>query len=47
MRVRQRRIGGLRGGLEVLRRLLDRKTKFTYSLVLSPGIIGSDYILPG
>jgi aminopeptidase-like protein len=32
-------------GLEVLRRLQGRKTKFTYSLVLSPGIIGSEYYL--
>jgi aminopeptidase-like protein len=32
-------------GLEVLRRLEDRKTKFTYSLVLSPGIIGSEFYL--
>jgi aminopeptidase-like protein len=34
-------------GLEVLRRLADRKTKFTYSLVLSPGIIGSELYLAG
>jgi len=36
-------------GLEVLRRLRDRKptTKFTYSLVLSPGIIGSELYLAG
>ncbi len=34
-------------GLEVMRRLLDRKTKFTYSLVLSPGIIGSELYLAG
>lgn len=32
-------------GLEVLRRLTARKTKFTYSLVLSPGIIGSEFYL--
>ena len=32
-------------GLEVLRRLRGRKTKFTYSLVLSPGIIGSELYL--
>jgi len=32
-------------GLEVLRRLRGRKTKFTYSLVLSPGIIGSEFYL--
>ena len=34
-------------GLEVLRRLQCRKTKFTYSLVLSPGIIGSELYLAG
>jgi aminopeptidase-like protein len=34
-------------GLEVLRRLQERKTKFTYSLVLSPGIIGSELYLAG
>lgn len=34
-------------GLEVLRRLQDRKTKFTYSLVFSPGIIGSELYLAG
>jgi aminopeptidase-like protein len=32
-------------GLEVMRRLRGRKTKFTYSLVLSPGIIGSELYL--
>lgn len=32
-------------GLEVMRRLQDRKTKLTYSLVLSPGIIGSEFYL--
>jgi len=32
-------------GLEVLRRLQGRKTKFTYALVLSPGIIGSEFYL--
>jgi aminopeptidase-like protein len=32
-------------GLEVLRRLWGRKTKFTYALVLSPGIIGSEFYL--
>jgi aminopeptidase-like protein len=32
-------------GIEVLRRLSKRKTKFTYSLVLSPGIIGSELYL--
>ena len=34
-------------GLEVLRRLRGRKTRFTYSLVLSPGIIGSELYLAG
>ncbi len=34
-------------GLEVLRRLRGRKTKFTYSLVLSPGIVGSELYLAG
>jgi aminopeptidase-like protein len=34
-------------GLEVMRRLRGRKTKFTYSLVLSPGIIGSELYLAG
>lgn len=32
-------------GLEVLRRLQGRKTKFTYALVLSPGILGSEFYL--
>jgi aminopeptidase-like protein len=32
-------------GLEVMRRLQGRKTKFTYALVLSPGIIGSELYL--
>jgi len=34
-------------GLEVLRRLQGRQTKFSYSLVLSPGIIGSELYLAG
>src|SRR3569833_1020276 len=34
-------------GLEVMRRLRGRKTRFTYSLVLSPGIIGSELYLAG
>ena len=34
-------------GLEVLRRLQGRSTKFSYSLVLSPGIIGSELYLAG
>ena len=32
-------------GLEVMRRLRNRATKFSYSLVLSPGIIGSELYL--
>src|SRR6202521_1706415 len=40
-------LAGCVGGLEGLRRLRDRKTKFTYSLVLSPGIIGSELYLAG
>jgi aminopeptidase-like protein len=34
-------------GIDVMRRLRDRKTRFTYSLVLSPGIIGSELYLAG
>ncbi len=34
-------------GLEVMNRLQGRKTRFTYSLVLSPGIIGSELYLAG
>lgn len=34
-------------GIETLRRLQGRKTRFTYSLVLSPGIIGSEFYLSG
>ena len=34
-------------GIEVLRRLQARKTKLTYSLVLSPGISGSEFYLAG
>jgi aminopeptidase-like protein len=32
-------------GLEVMRRLQGRKTKLTYALVLSPGILGSEFYL--
>jgi aminopeptidase-like protein len=32
-------------GIETLRRLKGRKTRFTYSLILSPGIIGSEFYL--
>lgn len=34
-------------GIEVMRRLRGRQTKFGYSLVLSPGIIGSELYLAG
>jgi aminopeptidase-like protein len=34
-------------GLELMRRLHARKTKLTYALVLSPGIIGSELYLAG
>jgi aminopeptidase-like protein len=34
-------------GLEVMRRLRGRKTKLSYCLVLSPGIIGSEFHLAG
>lgn len=34
-------------GIETMRRLKDRKTRFTYTLVLSPGIIGSEFYLAG
>jgi len=34
-------------GMEVLRRLQGRGTKFSYKLVLSPGIIGSELYLAG
>jgi aminopeptidase-like protein len=34
-------------GIETLRRLQGRKTRFTYSLILSPGIIGSEFYLSG
>jgi len=34
-------------GMEVLRRLQGRHTKFSYKLVLSPGIIGSELYLAG
>src|SRR5271157_4409308 len=40
-------LAGAAVGVEVLRRLRDRQTKFTYSLVLSPGIIGSELYLAG
>ncbi len=40
-------LAGCAVGLEVFHRLRSRKTKFTYSLVLSPGIIGSELYLAG
>jgi aminopeptidase-like protein len=40
-------LAGCVAGMEVLRRLQGRKTKFTYSLILSPGIIGSELYLAG
>ncbi len=40
-------LSGCMVGLEVMRRLQGRITKFTYSLVLSPGIIGSEFYLAG
>jgi aminopeptidase-like protein len=40
-------LAGCAVGVEVLRRLRGRETKFTYSLVLSPGIIGSELYLAG
>lgn len=40
-------LAGCAVGIEVLRRLRGRSTKFTYSLVLSPGIMGSEFYLAG
>jgi aminopeptidase-like protein len=40
-------VSGCAVGMEVMRRLQKRKTKFTYALVLSPGIIGSEFYLAG
>jgi aminopeptidase-like protein len=40
-------VAGCVVGLEVMRQLIGRKTKFTYSLVLSPGILGSEIYLAG
>lgn len=34
-------------GIETMRRLQGRKTRFSYSLILSPGIIGSEFYLSG
>lgn len=38
-------LAGVAVGVEVLRRLQDRRTKYTYKLVLAPGIIGTEYYL--
>lgn len=38
-------LAGVAVGVEVLRRLQGRPTKFTYKLVLAPGIIGTEYYL--
>jgi aminopeptidase-like protein len=38
-------LAGCVAGIEILRRLQGRKTKLSYRLVLSPGIIGSEYYL--
>jgi aminopeptidase-like protein len=40
-------LSGCAVGLEVMRRLRGRATRFTYALVLSPGIIGSEFYLAG
>ncbi len=38
-------LAGVAVGVEVLRRLQGRRTKYTYKLVLAPGIIGTEYYL--
>jgi aminopeptidase-like protein len=38
-------LAGCAVGIETMQRLRGRKTKFTYSLVLSPGILGSELYL--
>jgi aminopeptidase-like protein len=38
-------LAGVVVGIEALQRLADRQTKFTYGLVLTPGIIGTEYYL--
>lgn len=38
-------LAGVVVGVEVLRRLQERRTKYTYKLVLAPGIIGTEYYL--
>jgi aminopeptidase-like protein len=38
-------LAGVVVGVELMRRLCERKTKFNYTLILSPGIIGSELYL--
>jgi aminopeptidase-like protein len=38
-------VSGCAVGIEVMRRLRDRRTKFSYRLVLVPGTLGSEYYL--
>lgn len=38
-------LAGVAVGVEVLRRLSGQKTKYTYKLLLAPGIIGTEYYL--
>jgi aminopeptidase-like protein len=38
-------LAGCIAGFELMRRLQGRKTRFSYSLVLSPGILGSEFYL--
>jgi len=38
-------LAGVVVGIELFRRLAERKTKFSYKLVLSQGIVGSEYYL--
>lgn len=38
-------MAGVVVGIELFRRLVRKKSKFTYKLVLAPGIIGSEYYL--
>ncbi len=40
-------LAGVAVGVETLRRLEERKTKYTYKLVLAAGIIGTEYYLGG
>lgn len=38
-------LAGVAVGIEVLRRLQDRRTMYTYTLALAPGIMGTEYYL--